>query len=212
MVSEQSINRAVAFLCVAACLLLVQGVMAEENPGQGPYQLVQSVTGQMVDAMRSDRGKLQKDPRQLVALMEKIVAPHIDFGLMGREVLGRYWGRADKQQHACFQAAFKQLLIDDYTAAFRNYSNQTVEMLPPHPASGKDRALVSTDVNTPGSPRLRVDYRLHRDGGVWRIYDVDVSGVSLLLNYRDAFEEQLQHGNVAELTAAIEKKNRAFRL
>lgn len=210
--SKQAINHAISFLCVAVCLLLAQAAMAHDNPGPGPYQLVQSVTDRVLDAMRSDKETLKKDPQQLATLMQKIVAPHIDFELMGREVLGRYWFQASNEQRARFQAAFKQLLIDDYTAVFRNYSNQTVEMLPPHPPLSKDRALVSTNVKTPGSQPVRVDYRLHWDRGAWRIYDVDLAGVSLLLDYRDSFEEQLQSGNVAGLIAAIEKKNRAFHL
>jgi hypothetical protein len=56
MVSKQVVNRIVAFLCVAACLLPAQAATAQDdNTGQSRYQLVQSVTDRMPGQMRSDQ-------------------------------------------------------------------------------------------------------------------------------------------------------------
>jgi phospholipid transport system substrate-binding protein len=131
---------------------------------------------------------------------------------MAREVLGKYWRRADARQRSRFQAAFRQLLIDDYATVFRQYADQTVEYLPVHPAVSGDRAMVSMEVDTPGEQRVRVDYHLHRVGAGWLIYDVQIDGVSLLINYRETFSEQLRSDSLAALLASVEQKNASFHI
>lgn len=48
-------------------------------------------------------------------------------------------------------------------------------------------------------------------GGEWRIHDVSIDGISLLLNYRSSVLEQLQHESLDELIAGMNHKNAAFR-
>ena len=56
--------------------------------------------------------------------------------------------------------------------------------------------LVSTDVDTPGAPQpLRVDWRLINDDGAYKISDVIVDGVSMLVTQRSEFASVIQrHG------------------
>ena len=75
----------------------------------------------------------------------------------------------------------------------------------------QDAVVVPTYVITPGERRIRVDYHLHRDGGEWRIHDVPIDGISLLLNYRNSFLEELRHESLDELIAGMNHKNAAFR-
>jgi len=177
---------------------------------QSPEETVKTVTTEMLTALRSQQEAYKNDPRQLVSLIERIIVPHFDIRIMGREALGLIWRRATPEQKKRFMAAFRQLLVNDYANEFRNYSNQAVEFLPDHAATGKNYALVSTHVTSPGEQPVRVDYRLYRVGSDWRIYDVEIDGISLLFTYRNTFSEELQRETLDALIARMEHKNDSF--
>jgi phospholipid transport system substrate-binding protein len=179
---------------------------------QSPEETVKTVTTEMLTALRSQQEAYKNDPRQLVSLIERIIVPHFDIRIMGREALGLIWRRATPEQKKRFMAAFRQLLVNDYANEFRNYSNQAVEFLPQHAGSGKGYALVSTHVTAPGEQPVRVDFRLYRVGSDWRIYDVEIDGISLLFTYRNTFSEELQRETLDALIARMEHKNDSFHL
>ena len=179
---------------------------------QSPEETVKTVTTEMIAALRSQQEAYKNDPRQLVSLIERIIVPHFDIRIMGREALGLNWRQATPEQQKRFMAAFRQLLVNDYANEFRNYSNQAVEFLPEHAGSGKGYALVSTHVTAPGEQPVRVDYRLYRVGSDWRIYDVEIDGISLLFTYRNTFSEELQRETLDALIARMEHKNDSFHL
>jgi phospholipid transport system substrate-binding protein len=179
---------------------------------QSPEETVKTVTTEMIAALRSQQEAYKNHPRQLVSLIERIIVPHFDIRIMGREALGLNWRRATPEQKKRFMAAFRQLLVNDYANEFRNYSNQAVEFLPQHAGSGKGYALVSTHVTAPGEQPVRVDFRLYRVGSDWRIYDVEIDGISLLFTYRNTFSEELQRETLDALIARMEHKNDSFHL
>jgi phospholipid transport system substrate-binding protein len=48
-------------------------------------------------------------------------------------------------------------------------------------------------------------YKLRKVQKAWKIYDVEIQGVSVLLTYRSQFDEILSHGTVKELLSRLEK-------
>ena len=53
--------------------------------------------------------------------------------------------------------------------------------------------------------KLAMLYRLHKAGESWKIYDVEIEGVSILLTYRSQFNDTLSHGTVDDLISQLEK-------
>jgi len=200
------------FLAVLGLVFLAgqSGAVTVGVEKQSPEETVKSVTTEMLTALRSQQEAYKNDPRQLVSLIERIIAPHFDIRIMAREALGLNWRRATPEQQKRFMAAFSQLLMNDYANKFRNYSNQAVEFLPEHAGSGKDYAVVATHVTTPDEQPVRVDYRLYRVGSDWRIYDVEIDGISLLFTYRDTFSKELQGETLDALITRMENKNADF--
>ena len=41
--------------------------------------------------------------------------------------------------------------------------------------------------------------------GRWKVYDVEIEGVSILLTYRSQFDDILRHGTVEDLLSQLEK-------
>lgn len=121
---------------------------------------------------------------------------HKDFDTPGiaRFVLGRYWRTASPEEKQEFLKLFDSYVVYVYTARLSDFEGEQFKITGARP--DQDSMLVSTDVITPGAPQpLRVDWRLINDDGAYKISDVIVDGVSMLVTQRSEFASVIQrHG------------------
>jgi phospholipid transport system substrate-binding protein len=121
---------------------------------------------------------------------------HKDFDTSGiaRFVLGRYWRTASPEEKQEFLKLFDNYVVYVYTARLSDFEGEQFKITGARP--DQDSVLVSTDVTTPGAPQpLRVDWRLVNDDGAYKISDVIVAGVSMLVTQRSEFASVIQrHG------------------
>jgi phospholipid transport system substrate-binding protein len=59
-------------------------------------------------------------------------------------------------------------------------------------SGGGEDATVRTRVRTKQGTEIPLDYRMHLRDGRWRVYDVNIEGVSLIANYRTQFNKVIQ--------------------
>jgi len=191
-------------------LLTALGIAPVVAGGAGtdtPQATIRTVSGQVLAALRANQDTLRKAPAAVAAQVAKIIDPHLDFTVMSQEALGVGWRRADQRQRSRFTQAFHQLLTDDYAAALERYSGQTVKLMDVRwEDAAHHRAIVSSQLEGPGKQPVQVDYRMYHTGGSWKVYDVVVDGVSLLLNYRQAFASELQHEDLDTLISRLVHK------
>jgi phospholipid transport system substrate-binding protein len=121
---------------------------------------------------------------------------HKDFDSSGiaRFVLGRYWRTASPEEQKEFLKLFEDYVVYVYTARLSDFEGEQFKITGAR--SDQDSVLVSTDVMTPGAPQpLKVDWRLVDDDGAYKISDVIVDGVSMLVTQRSEFASVIQrHG------------------
>lgn len=65
-----------------------------------------------------------------------------------------------------------------------------------------------TAVLKPGGSPIQIDYSMGKKPDGWKAYDVIVAGVSLVTNYRDEFNQQVQSGGVDGLLKTLADKNK----
>jgi phospholipid transport system substrate-binding protein len=121
---------------------------------------------------------------------------HQDFDSPGiaRFVLGRYWRMASPEQQQEFLKLFDNYVVYVYTARLSDFEGEQFKINGSRADQGA--VIVSTDVITPGAPTpLKVDWRLVDDDGSYKISDVIVEGVSMLVTQRSEFASVIQrHG------------------
>lgn len=113
-------------------------------------------------------------------------------------MLGRYWRLASPEQQQEFLKLFDDYVVYVYTARLSDFEGEQFKINGERPDQGA--VIVSTDVITPGAPSpLRVDWRLVDDDGSYKISDVIVEGVSMLVTQRSEFASVIQrHGGQLE--------------
>jgi phospholipid transport system substrate-binding protein len=63
-------------------------------------------------------------------------------------------------------------------------------------------------VKQPGAEPVVIEYDLEKTGAEWKVYDVRVAGISLVVTYRSSFSEEVRNRGVDGLISTLASKNR----
>ncbi len=152
-----------------------------------PAEVVFSTADRVIEKLRVSR---PLSDEQAHALVEEMILPHLDFDTFSRLTLGKYWRQASPEQRAAFTQEFRNLLLRSYATSLNAYSGQRIEHVGERD-EGDGRVLIQTKLIRPQGPPVTVDYRLQQRDGVWKIYDVVIEGVSMVINYRSNFGTEI---------------------
>ena len=190
-----------------AFLLLIFSASANSSLPE-PEALVRKITSEVLHELKSDAELQAGDKAKAIALAEKKILPHLDFMEATRFVMGRSWARASPEQRQRLVAEFRRLLVRTYANAFHGYGGQAMEVLPVRMHPQDTEVTVRNRYLRPGAPPVMVDYAMHKTPEGWKIFDVAVEGISLLMVYRAEFSEQLRRAGVDDLIQGLEEKNK----
>ena len=177
---------------------------------EAPNTFIDKVTTQVLDAIRNDPNIKSGQFEAVMAAVDRIVLPNVNFKRMTASATGPGWRKATPQQQGQLQTEFKTLLVRTYAGALKSVSNETVDVLPMRNASGNE-VLVRSLVRGKGDP-IQLDYRLEKTPGKgqgWQVYDVNIMGVWMVDNYRNQFAQAINAGGVDGLIKQLQDRNKA---
>jgi phospholipid transport system substrate-binding protein len=172
-----------------------------------PRRLVINVSNQVIEALHKEPDLAKRDSNYVYSLLNRTVVPHFDFKTMARLVLGHFWRDANNQQQQRFIDAFRTYLVRVYAVSLAKYEDQKIDYKPLHAPATADKVLVQTEVQQGGGPPIAIDYRMHRKGDEWKVYDVVIEGVSLVASNRSSFAAEIHQGGIDKLTARLAQNN-----
>ena len=149
-----------------------------------------------------------QDPEQKELQREKIweaITRVFDFREMAKRALGRNWNKFTPEQRKEFVHLFSELLGNTYTTKMQGkYEDEKVVYLTQNIASGsKARVktkIVSTNMDIP------VNYNMIKRNGSWKVYDINIEGISLIKNYRSQFNQILSKDSPTYLIDRLKRK------
>lgn len=195
-------------LIVIACAALLAGAPLGAAEIMAPDQLARSVTEEVLAIVRADKDIQAGNQKKVLDLVESKVLPHFNFVRMTQLAMGRNWRQASAEQQKMLVAEFRALLVRTYTTAFTQYRNQTVVYRPVRVHPGDTEVVVRSQINQPSGPPVGVDYSMERTDKGWKVYDFAVEGVSLVQNYRNTFNSEVQRSGVEGLIKVLAERNR----
>lgn len=205
--SVSSVNPAIRLLtAVVASAALASGAAASNEDSAAA--VVKSTTERVLQVIKDERETLEKNPGRIYGIVDEYIIPHFDFERMSQRVLGKFWHRATPDQQQRFVVQFQTLLVRTYAAALREYSTQKVEFLPPRTRADGE-VSVRTQVVQSGSPPIPIQYEMHMPGGQWKVYDVTIDGVSLVINYRSTFASEIRSNGIDGLIQRLVEHNQS---
>jgi phospholipid transport system substrate-binding protein len=85
----------------------------------------------------------------------------------------------------------EQDFLGTLTRHLASFDNQKIRYFRPRHGRG-NRAMVTVGITNPGTYPTRLDFRLYRQGGDWKVYDVVANGNSAVNYYRQKFARSWQ--------------------
>jgi phospholipid transport system substrate-binding protein len=173
----------------------------------GPEELVKKLTQEVLEAIQKDKQLAAGDKQKAIKLAEEKILPHVDFEEATRLAVGRGWAQANPEQKKKLVAEFRSMLVRTYSNAIGAYQGQTMKVMPVRMKPADTEVTVHNQFIRPGGKPVLVDYSMRKTDRGWKIYDIVVEGVSLVLTYRSEFDAVVKQEGVDGLIKRLAQKN-----
>jgi phospholipid transport system substrate-binding protein len=197
---------AVAMVAWAATVLLLAATPAGAQ--EPPDVLVKRVSQEVLQIIKTDPLVQAGNEARIREVVEGKLLAHFDFARMTALAMGRNWRAASPEQQKRLTDEFRTLLVRTYSGALNQYRNETVDYKPLRANPTDTEVIVRTAVLKPGGSPIQIDYSMEKKSEGWKAFDVVVAGVSLVTNYRDEFNQQIQSGGIDGLVKVLADKNK----
>jgi phospholipid transport system substrate-binding protein len=175
-------------------------------PAQEPHELVQETSDKVLKIINTRGKELEHDPEMRYRLIDKIILPLVDFQVFSQLVLGTHWRTAIPDQRRRFTTAFQSMLVRTYTKSLSDYAGTEVTVLPARGKQREEYRTVYTEMRTSQSePPLTVSYSFRLSGGQWKVYDMNIGGLSLVTNFRSSFDSAINRNGLNALIKRLER-------
>ncbi len=187
---------------VFALLIIAMPILAHSAQ---PIDVLKVNVDQVIGFLKNSQheGAAQDDPQR--EKIWEIIQKVFDFKEMAKRAAARDWRNFTQQQREKFSNAFAEFLGNTYLDKVqKGYQDEEViyltqEMITDSKGRVKTKIL-RENVEIP------VVYSMQKQNGTWRIYDVNIEGVSLVKNYRAQFSKILSKKSPDQLIEMLEKK------
>jgi phospholipid transport system substrate-binding protein len=159
------------------------------------------------DALKAAKDKALS-PADRVQHFGALVRKDFDLPRIARFVLGRYWRDATESERVEFTDRFSTYMVKMYSQRFASYSGETFRVVKQR-VENETTTVVGTEIvrATTGEP-VAVGWRVAKTPEGFKITDIDVGGVSLVLAQRDEIASAIQQngGTLPGLFRQLRKK------
>jgi len=198
-----SLRRRVA-LVVA---VVVAGVALAATPARAgaPMDQLRFQIDRVLKIMDDPELKKEGRVKDRRVAVRKIANDIFDFGETAKRSLGRHWAARTPAEREEFVQLFSDLLERSYLSKIELYGGEKIQYLSDSVEDG-DQGKVMTKIVTRQGSEIPIEYRMHKKGDRWLVYDVIIEGVSLVSNYRTQFNKIIQTSSFQELVKKMKNK------
>lgn len=190
-----------------AAVVLVLSASAVAEVVEGPVELLERKSDEVIKILRQQRDQIESDPTLIYKIVDEHIVPHLDDVTMAKLALGKNWRKADNQQKIEFVDEFRILLVRTYGKSLQEFSDQTIKFYPLRVGAGVSKVVVKSDILQSGGPTIPVSYRMRLKENGWKVYDINIGGVSLVTSYRGTFAQEMRKGGMTGLLKMLRDKN-----
>ena len=189
--------KSVLLYAVLSCLLLSLTVLADDKGAA--EQFLKSKLDTVFDVLQ----KADLEERAKREQIEEIVSPMFDFQLMAKLSLGKkHWPALTPENKNRFTKLFVKRLKQSYLNKISTYTDEKV--IYELPVEVKKKVHVPTSLISKGK-KVSMLYKFYKTQDRWKIYDIEIQGVSIIRSYRSQCNEILQNGTFEDLLQKLEK-------
>jgi phospholipid transport system substrate-binding protein len=186
--------------------LILVAVAAGPVRASVPEDMVKTMAANVTAQVRALPANATGVTPQVQAIIERDIMPRFDFNRITQIAMGRNWLKASPAEQKQITTEFTHLLVRTYSNAINSLRDMDVVVKGTRSNGSDGDVTVRTQMVGRNQPTA-IDYFLSNASGGWKVYDVQVEGVSLVSAYRDEFTSLVSNSGVAGVIDALKKKN-----
>lgn len=171
--------------------------------GITPKQSVEKTIDGIVKAVAESPGDEKTKERR--SKLRDIINPRFDFDKMAQLSLGAAWKDINGDQQKEFTSTFSNLLAKTYLVKIETVKAGMVSIETESVDETGQKATVKTLVKSKGDV-FPIDYKLLNENGEWKVYDVVIENIGLIVNYRNEFSSIIRKDQFAGLMLKLKEK------
>ena len=187
-----------AILTATFVLVMMSRTHAVAQPYENAKSFVESVANKIVanikDTQLNDAQRLQR--------YGEIFDYALDSKLIARIAIGPHLRKATPEQKVQYFNDFRSHIIDIYAARFGGHGNAKLEVLSKMRTTKND-TLVSARIKGPKISSKEIVFRVRKSNDEYKIVDVTIDGVSLVLTKRSEFNSIVYNRGIKGLLKAL---------
>jgi phospholipid transport system substrate-binding protein len=202
--APMSLLRRPLFLLVLVASLGLAAARGHAAPSGDATAFVNDLLGKALQSLSNKALSDEQREKEFRAMLDT----KFDMPRISRFVLGRYWTTASDQDKQNFQKLFEDYVVHAYAARFSQYSGEQVKVVGARPESETVTLVTSQILRANGAPPAKIDWRVRKQDNDYKIVDIDVEGVSMLVTQREEFGSVIQRsgGTIAGLNKTLQER------
>ncbi len=184
---------------VLSLLILSQTVIADDK--SAAEEALKCKLDAVISVLQKKELEIEAKKKEIV----EIITPIFDFSLMAKLTLGRkYWPGLAKEKQERFKELFIKRLKESYLEKLTRNTYSDEKIVYNAPIQVKKKIHIPTDLISKGK-NISMLYKLYKSKQNWKIYDIEIEGVSIITTYRSQFNEVLSKGTIDDLLKKLEE-------
>ena len=168
-------------------------------------EYVEKIHEDIVLVVRAKQGIYEENPEEFIKAISFALQPLVDFKRISRNVMGRYYKDANKEQIEKFSKVFKASLLETYSKTLAEFKDEEILVsseVKKSPKGNKEKVSLQIVTSTKVYPAV-YDMYLNKEGQ-WKLINIVINGVNLGLTFRNQFYSLMEkEGN--DLDVVIER-------
>ncbi len=178
----------------------------------GARDVVVDTMGKIYDKITGDF----EDDEALAAAASEVIRlellPILHVEKFSKLILASHWKDATVQQRREFTYILTEFLLRSFRKAIvvnrdllAKYLDN-IRILEAKKGNNDDRAMVTMLVIVLSQQERKIDFRMTREDGSWKVYDVVFEGISFAINYRTILNSEIKKSGIEAVTANLGEK------
>lgn len=176
-----------------------------------PQKMIMELSEIVLEQINTRAEELATNPAEIKKFADQYVLPYVDTERMARYIVGRYWREATAEQQQEFIKQFTLTIMRSYSSGLLKLNIAKIEVDKALP-DGDNRVIVPTRVFQVTGSKSEVTYRVFQEKqtGNWLVYDIVVEGISLLVNFRKTYADDIERLGLAGVIKTMQERNENF--
>ena len=192
MIMVSSVLKRIGTIALTALLMLGAGSAAASWEEAG--SVIETTTKDVLSLLENDELVKEEQEEQLIAEIDLLLSPVVDFPYIAKGVMGKYYRKASKVQREQFADVFKTTLLKTYAKALVGFKIENYEMIPPRKKSpDQKKQIVTVHVFSANGDKFSLVYYMKKNDQGWKLVNAILDGsVNIRLSFKNQFADMMQ--------------------